>query len=687
MLFYVYNSHLDYVEKANRNFRYFSGDGGQWTDTDRDYFENTLKRRCIEDNGIYPAVKTAIGEQIFTRADISFKPRKGQASEAVANILSKMALHVQVDNGYHRKEKTMWRDGLIKQRGYFDIRMKFDENLRGDVTITNLNPITVMPDIFAEEYDPASWKEVIRYMWLSLDEIQGMYGQEARNKAEVTHGWYSDNPFSNEFRDHHLLDKRYGFGIGGVQMVYERSEKGEKRLRVIERQFYKWELSLCYVDPVTGDSQPVPQGVKQAEAEQQAATRGQFLAKINVKRVYWRVSTRFVLLHDTYSPYRSYSIIPFFYDFDYGHTLGMVDNAISPQDLRNKALSNGIHIFNSTANGGWTVKKGSLTNMTTEDLGTYGSKTGLVVEWDGDADAVPKKITPSQFPEGLKFLMDTGKQGIKDSTGMQDADQMLRSHMSGDSTQSAMFQQKLQLADPLDNLEFTRVLVGRKLIELFQDFFTAERIYRMTSTDDTGKEFEEEFAINEVQADGSILNDITTGIYDVAVSSKPVALTWLQTQFNELLKMRELGVKVPDGELVRRSNVENKHQLADQMEKPQDDGGMAAAQTQLIAAKVKKMLADASASEARAIESHISSIFGSVHAAQILEQVPGSAPIADELLLSSGFSDAQIPEPINGASSQQPADISALPDKQNTHPEYPPSATSGMDTGIEGGKP
>ena len=325
--------------------------------------------------------------------------------------------------------------------------------------------------------------------------------------------------------------------------------------------------------------------------------------------------------------------------------------------------------------------------MTTEDLGTYGSKTGLVVEWDGDADAVPKKITPSQFPEGLKFLMDTGKQGIKDSTGMQDADQMLRSHMSGDSTQSAMFQQKLQLADPLDNLEFTRVLVGRKLIELFQDFFTAERIYRMTSTDDTGKEFEEEFAINEVQADGSILNDITTGIYDVAVSSKPVALTWLQTQFNELLKMRELGVKVPDGELVRRSNVENKHQLADQMEKPQDDGGMAAAQTQLIAAKVKKMLADASASEARAIESHISSIFGSVHAAQILEQVPGSAPIADELLLSSGFSGAQIPEPINGASSQQPADISALPDKQNTHPEYPPSATSGMDTGIEGGKP
>ena len=679
-LFYIYNSHSDYVEKINRNFRYFIGDGGQWSDTDREYFETTLKRRCIEDNHILPAVQTATGEQIFTRADISFKPRKGQASEEVAKILSKLALHVQVDNSYHRKEKTLWKDGLIKQRGYLDVRMKFDENLNGDVCITSVDPRTVMPDIYAESYDPKDWKEVIKFSWLSMDEIEGMYGKEARSRVELTHGHYSDNPFTDEFRNHNQIDERYGFGLGGVRMIYERSEAGEKRVRVIERQYYKWRVSLCYIDPVTADHKPVPEDVKESEAEQIAQKNGHVLSKINVKRVYWRVTTRFTVLHDSLSPYRSFTIIPFFYIFDYGTTLSMVDNAISQQDLRNKALSNGIHIFNTTANSGWVVQKDSLTNMSTQDLETFGAKSGLVLEHAVDSPA-PQKIQPGQFPEGLRFLMEIGKQGIKDATGMQDADQMIRSHMPGDSTQSAMFQQKLQLADPLDNLEHTRTILGNKMIELFQDYYTSDRMFKISDTDEYGKEVEQQVRINEITATGDILNDITKGEYDVVVSTKPTALTWMQTQFNEIMKMKELGVQVPDDEVVRRSNLDNKHELADRVGKPKDDGGMSQVQVQLEAAKVKKILADAGSQEAKAITEKIQGIYGAVNAARILAEVPGTAPLADELLLSSGFTDAQIPEPISNPQVQaQAADIADVP--QNKHPNFPPVATDGVDTGA-----
>jgi hypothetical protein len=260
---------------------------------------------------------------------------------------------------------------------------------------------------------------------------------------------------------------------------------------------------------------------------------------------------------------------------------------------------------------------------------------------------------------------------------------MLRSHVPGDSTQSAMFQSKLILADPLDNLESTRSFVGRKIIELAQDFMSAERLFTITDIDEYGKEKQEQFTINQVQADGSILNDITVGEYDVVVTTKPTARTWLESQFNELKSLKELGVGIPDDEMVRRSNIDNKHDLADRMGKPKDDGGAAQLNMQLISAKVKKMLADATVSEAKAITDKINAIFGSVHAAQILAQVPSSAPIADELLLSSGFTDAQIPEVIS-----KPGDLTAVPaapEAQNTHPNFPPSATQGMDTGIETG--
>ena len=690
-LFYVTRGHADYVDTVDTNFRYYRGPygaigsrnrkGGHWSEEDRDYMEKTLKRECHETNGIFQPIQTMTGEQIFTRADITFKPRKGESSEETAKVLSQLALHVQQDTGYHRKEKTLWKDGLIKQRGFFDIRMKFDDNLNGDIDVTTCNPITVMPDIYAESYDPKDWKEVIRFAWLSLDEIEGKYGHEARNKAEKNHGWYNDNPFTDEFRRSNEINQQYGFGKVGLSQMFERSESGEKRLRVIERQFWKWNVALCFVVPATGDYQVVPEHIKEKDAEAKAAELGCILAKINIKKVWWRVTTRFAVLHDTWSPYRSFTIIPFFYIFDYGTTICPVDNAIGPQDLENRALSAGMHVLKTQANSGYYVEQNSLTNMTTEDLAAKGSQSGIVIEY-ADGKKPPEKITAGQFPQGMQILMDYGRKGVKDVMGVQDADRMLRSHMPGDSTQSAMWQSKLAMADPLDNLEHTRFLVGQKYLELWQDFFTAERVGKITTQDEHGKPKEEQFVINQVQPDGSVLNDITIGEYDVVVATKPTALTWLQTQFNELMKMKELGVNIPDSEMIRRSNLDNKHSLADTMDKPPEANPMAEAQLQLIAAKVRKILSDANAQDSKAIKEKLESIFGAVNAAQILSMTPQAAPLADELLLSSGFQDSQIPEPIAGA-----GDISELP-KENTHPgNMPkmPSATSGSMAGIEGG--
>jgi hypothetical protein len=688
-LFYVTNGFSDYVDTVDTNFRYYRGPygghgsvnrrGGHWSDEDRDHMEKVLKRECHETNRIFQPIETMVGEQIFTRADITFKPRKGGSSEKTAKALSQLAMHVQQDTGYHRKEKTIWRDGLIKQRGFFDIRMKFDDNLNGDVEVTTVNPKTVMPDLYAESYDPKEWKEVITFGWLSLDEIQGKYGKEARDKAEKNHGWYSDNPFTDEFKRASLVNQHYGFGKVGFGQMYDRIEAGERRLRVIERQFWKWSVSLCFVDPVTGDYQIVPEHIKEKEAEAKAAELGCSLAKFNIKKVWWRVVTRFAVLHDTWSPYRSFTIIPFFYIFDYGTTICPIDNAIGPQDLENRALSAGMHVLKTTANSGYYVEKDSLTNMTTEDLAQKGSQTGVVIEY-GEGKKHPEKIPQTQFPQGLEFLMSKGESSVKEVMGVQDADKMLRSHMPGDSTQSAMWQSKLAMADPLDNLEHTRALVGMKYLELWQDFFTIERVGKITTSDEYGKPKEENFAINQVQPDGSILNDITIGEYDVVVSTKPTASSWLQTQFNEIKALRELKVNIPDDEMIRRSSLDNKYELADRIGQPKDDGGAAQAQNSLIAAKVKKMLADATAQEAKAITAKIQAIYGATHAAQILAQVPGAAPLADELLLSSGFTDAQIPEPISN-----PGDIAAVPEQENTHPNYPPKATAGIDTGIQTG--
>jgi hypothetical protein len=686
--FYCDNGHTEYVAKARRNYRYYAGDGGQWNDDDRSYMESVQGRKCIERNGILPAVETAVGEQIATRADIAYKPAKGQATANIAKDLTKLGMHVLNKTGYHRIEKQMYKDGLIKKRGFIRARMDFNGNLNGEIDIRNVNPETVILSPYADQYDPASWPDVLTISWLSLDEIEGMYGREARMAADKAHAEYTEDSWGREFAHMNELDDRQGFGKAAGNVYHFRSQdSGEVRLRVIERQYYKMSLCMHYVDPKTGDTEPVPDQTPLVQAREFAAMNGLVLQKLNAKRVYWMVTTRFAVLHNDWSPYKTFDIIPYFWLFDYGHCLAMVDNAISPQELENKSLSATIHYQTSVSNSGWKVKTGSLKNMTTADLAEKGMKTGIVLELDEVDNA--QKITPNAFPTGMDRLAQIGAEGIKSVTGMSDAEQGMNSpEVSGIAIQSKQYQSKLILADAHDNMAFTRILLARKLMELFQRFFTNERMFKIIGTDERGNDTEEELVINQVDELGQIVNDITLGEYEVVVTSQPLAATFADTQFQQLLEMQQAGMPIPADVIVLASNLSNKQQLADRLSNPEDNGA-AAAQLKLLEARIKDIMAgvDLKAEQrnklvAEKTNTNIQGMFGAVNAAKVLAMTPGAAPIADELMLSAGFEDHNASPVIPQQVPQLPI---STPVPQNTSPNFPPQADHGYSTGIEGG--
>ncbi len=694
-LFYCDNGHGDYVAKARRNYRYYFGDGGQWTDADRGFMEAVQGRKCFEINLTKAAVQTATGEQIATRADISFKPKKGEASADTATVLSKIVNHILDENGFHRREKQVWKNGLIKRRGYFRCRMEFDGNLNGEVQIEDLDPITVLPDLFSQSYDPKDWNEVLTFSWLSLDEIAGRYGTEARRRAEMDYQAYQDAPFADHFPSENGIDRRQGFSSGamGYRQWYDR-ETGEIRLRVIDRQYYRWQLALHWVNTRTGDTKLVPDDKPLAEAQEYARANGLALQRINTRRIRWTVTTAVSTLHDDWSPYETYDIIPFFYLFDYGHTGSMVDDAISPQDFLNKSTSAEVHYLTTVANSGWMVpasgEKSCLINMSPKDLETRGMKTGLVVEYDATI-GTPAKIPPNQFPAGMDRLADKGEAWIKAATGMSDAEQGKDSpEVSGVAIGMKQFQSKLQLADPLDNLQHTRTLLGRKVLEMVQQFYTAERIFKIVGKDDYGKPSEETMVINQVDRFGNVLNDITVGEYEVEVSTQPLAATFEESQFKQIAVMRrDMRVAIPDDEVVRRSNLANKNELADRLANPQD-GGAAAAQAQLLnkeieelTAKIELLKANRNKVVAETANTNVQAMFGAVNTGKVIAMVPAVAPLADELMLSGGFEDHNAPPVIP---QHVPAiGASDMVVSQNSSPNFPPHADRGVDTGIEGG--
>ena len=681
--------HRDYIIEARKCQRFRWGGGRQWDENDRAELE-AARRPVIEINTIFPAINDVNGEQISTRMDITFRPKKSGANPETADALSKFALHVRDDNNYQYKESTVFEDGIVKRRGYFEVKMRFDENLFGEIDIKDVDPYDVIPDPDAQEYDPDSWRYVGLTKWMSLDDIETEFGKEARLKVDsriMDPGFGSDSTSSSDG------EGRDSFGKQSMaQRYYDAtmvSEHGQKSIRVFARQFKQLTIQWHFFNPVTGDVRPVEDNLSYDRAKEFAAQNGWTVTRIPRRRIRWRVAFRDGLLHDDWSPYRTYTIIPYFPYFDRGITVGLVDNAISPQELLNKSLSSTLHIVNSTANSGWLVPKDVLTNITTGDLTDVGMKTGLVIEYDANKSggAKPEKIKPNQVPEGTDRLIDRAQTYVDIVTGRSSSEKAMEGgDASGAAVGRKMFQAKLQIAKPLDNLQLTRKLVARKILELLQQFYTAERTILITRPNEDGSLSHQPFTANTMTPEGRIVNDLTLGEYEVITESVPTQATFDQNQLNQALEIKRIGVGIPDQYVIKYSTLADKNEIMKVMANQKMDP-MVEAKINEINAKIALIQSQAKESDAKGTVAAVQAQFSAVQSAQLIATMPQISPLADQLLLSAGFTDHDaapiVPQPAGSVS------VPPVPQTvENNNPEYPPvpaRADAGAMMGVEGG--
>jgi len=82
--------------------------------------------------------------------------------------------------------------------------------------------------------------------------------------------------------------------------------------RVISRQYYKLQNRKYFFDSTSGDVFPIPDDMKKKEYNSFAKQNKYEIIQKIVKRVRWTVTTRDVVLHDDWSPYDDFTIVPYF---------------------------------------------------------------------------------------------------------------------------------------------------------------------------------------------------------------------------------------------------------------------------------------------------------------------------------------------------------------------------------------
>lgn len=553
------SGHEDYVEIAKRCDAFYRG--SQWDEADVATLDDQ-GRPALTINTILPTINAVLGEQSTRRADIKFKPR-GNGQDDIANILTQVYMQISDNNKLDWVESQIFQDGLIQDRGWFDVRIDFSDHIQGEVRITAKDPLDILIDPDAKDYDPKTWNEVYETKWMSLDEIEEAYGQDKADRLRVVAD--SGTTLGKDSMEFEHEENRYGDTnddwLGQEYGIDPDNARTLRAIRVIERQQYRLKDCLLYVDPLTGDERPVPYNWTEKKKKEFAEKYGLIMATKKQRKVRWTVTADVVVLFDDWSPYETFTLVPYFPYWRRGRPFGMVRNLLSPQEQLNKISSQELHIVNTTANSGWIVEGGSLSGMTADDLEEHGAETGLVLEYNRGSTP-PAKIQPNQIPTGLDRIAMKAANNIKSISGISDA--MLGTdspEVSGIAIQAKQSRGVMQIQVPLDNLQKSRLYLAQKVLKLVQAFYTEERLLQITDEEDPYKT-RVPLKVNEMTPEGRIINDLTIGEYDVVVGTAPARDSFDEMQFAEAIALRGAGVPVPDDMIVEYSHLSRKEDIA-----------------------------------------------------------------------------------------------------------------------------
>ncbi len=554
------SGHLDFVKKARRCEAFFHGyENKQWDPSVAAQLKSQRKP-VLTINKIFPTLSTVMGEQLQNQVDISFRAANGGDPD-VATALDKTWVYLTNENHLDWVRSEVADDGFIKSRGFFDVRVLFDNNLTGDIVIRRENPYNVVLSTDDSSYDPDNWNEVFLTKWVTGDNIRLLYGKKEAAKTLEERTSSNIPSLGYDFLDSPA--GTFGRDPSFTGMTPEH-RKTRRIIRLIERQYKEMRRVEHFVDPQTGEFRVIPDTWDRNRIAHVVEQTGVAVMPAQARIIRWVVSADDFLLFDEVSPYKHYTIVPFFPQLRDGETIGLVENLLSPQENLNKTRSQELHIVNTTSNSGWKVKTGTLQNMSIYDLEERGAETGLVLELDDIAGV--DKIQPNQVPTGLDRISFKSDEDIKQISNVGDSQRgMDRADVSGVAIEKKQVRGAVNLAKPFSNLIRSDHMVARNTLDLIQTFMTEERVLVITGRDP--EQSSEEVTVNEITPEGGVLNDLTLGEYSVMTTVVPLREQQEDSVFEQMATMRgELGIEIGDSFILENSRLPNKRAIIEALQ-------------------------------------------------------------------------------------------------------------------------
>lgn len=406
--------------------------------------------------------------------------------------------------------------------------------------------------------------------------------------------------------------------------------------------------------------------------------------------MYVTIFTDDAVLWEGPSPYRhgKFPLIPLwcFRRSRDGAPYGVVRNIRGPQESLNKRMSKSLFVMSSNQ----LVLESSAIDESVmgedEIRQEAAAPDGMIVLADGGLEKF-KLERQNEVAVGHLQLADRDKVAIRESSGVSSESLARDTNVTSGVAMRAKHEQGSLLNLPIfDNLRMARQIEGEIKVSLIEQFYTEEKVFRLTgerSTDDWV-----EINVRD-EVTGDVLNDVTAFKAKFVVDEQDFREDIQRAMFESLMELLnqiatvnpQFAMNVMDL-VIEYSDVPGRETIVkrireltgqtdpNEMPNPEveakkvKDAAMQEAAKELelrqLEAKVKEIEGRVEKASAEKLLRLTEAMFSALQAAGIVAQVPGTTPIADEILRSAGFIDQGGQDP-NIPAPAAPMAMPALP--------------------------
>lgn len=223
---------------------------------------------------------------------------------------------------------------------------------------------------------------------------------------------------------------------------------------------------------------------------------------------------------------------------------GVVRGLRDAQYLYNRRRIVELDILESQINSGWIYKENALVNP--KDIFLSGQGRGLALKDEAQMTDV-QQIQPPQVPPSMIQLSELLAKEIQEVAGV--SDELLgfdnKDTLSGYHAMLKLSASTTTLQILFDQLDHSQKLLGKIILDLIQVNFTPGKVKKILE----GKEAAPQFY------------NKAFGKYNVVIEDGLNTSTQKQMQFGQLLQLREVGVPIPDEQLLEACTLQNKKEL------------------------------------------------------------------------------------------------------------------------------